>query len=247
MMVWSLPAAFSANWGTVLIAVLLLATAGQPWFVILATRIVRRGLRRSLFARIVAGTARRLGMAASHPSPGTMTVSDVTFLACAAMVATITVLPDWPSALVGVALALIVLHLVVLDLAHRWLPDRVVLPLLAAGVLAPLVTGGDGWAALVGALAGGGTFFAVQRGYRAWRHVEGLGGGDVKLVAAIGAWCGWEPLPMIVGIAALSALLVVAIRSVLGQTQTQRPYAVPFGAYLAVVFWCVWCLLSAVR
>src|SRR3546814_5922617 len=64
--------------------------------------------------------------------------------------------------------------------------------LLFAGPLLD-TTLGDRW---IGALAGGGSLALAAWSYRRWRGMEGMGGGDPKLVAAIGAWLGWPALPL---------------------------------------------------
>ena len=106
--------------------------------------------------------------------------------------------------------------LAALDLEHEWLPDRLTWPLLAAGLAA--AWGGFGpplESRLIGAAAGFASLFAIARLYRAVRGREGLGGGDPKLFAAIGAWLGWTQLPFVLvgaGLLGLAALLLKRVR-----------------------------------
>lgn len=75
------------------------------------------------------------------------------------------------------------------DAKHGLLPDRFTCPLLWSGLLFSQVCNPDGLAdALWGAIIGYGTFAVIYWGYRILRHKEGLGYGDVKFLAALGAW-----------------------------------------------------------
>jgi hypothetical protein len=85
-----------------------------------------------------------------------------------------------------------------MDVEHEWLPDRLTWPLLVAGLAA--AWGGFGpplESRLIGAAAGFAALFLIARLYSLLRGREGLGGGDPKLFAAIGAWLGWTQLPFV--------------------------------------------------
>ncbi len=89
------------------------------------------------------------------------------------------------------------------DAKHGLLPDRFTCPLLWSGLLFSQVCNPDGLAdALWGAIIGYGTFAVIYWGYRILRHKEGLGYGDVKFLAALGAWHTWTFLPRLVFLAA---------------------------------------------
>ena len=143
--------------------------------------------------------------------------------------------PWWPASLL-LAWALVVLALV--DMADLRLPDAVTLPLSAAGLLLSLP--GGQWADhCAGAALGWGVLTALAAGYRRWRRRDGLGQGDAKLLAAAGAWLGWQALPGVVLTACAAAILVMAvihIRS--GRFTPQMP--LPFGPPLCAGFWLVW-------
>jgi len=70
-------------------------------------------------------------------------------------------------------------------------------------------------------------------GYRGWRGHDGLGGGDAKLFAAIGAWVGWQPLPFVLLLAALLGIAVVCIMTIAGR-KVRAQDRLPFGVMLAL-------------
>jgi leader peptidase (prepilin peptidase)/N-methyltransferase len=124
-----------------------------------------------------------------------------------------------------------------IDWQHMRLPDVLTLPLLACGLLVTWLTEPDALASrMLGALAGYCVFRAVGLGYRQWRGHEGLGQGDAKLVAAGGAWLGWQALPWVVLIAALAGLTFALIRNRRGVALTATT-ALPFGPALALAIW----------
>jgi leader peptidase (prepilin peptidase)/N-methyltransferase len=134
--------------------------------------------------------------------------------------------------------------LAALDLEHEWLPDRLTWPLLAAGLAA--AWGGYGPSLdsrLIGAAAGFASLFMIARAYRAVRGREGLGGGDPKLFAAIGAWLGWPQLPFVLvgaGLLGIAALLVKRLRGG-GVEATDH---LPLGTLMALAAWPIWIVIS---
>lgn len=146
--------------------------------------------------------------------------------------------PLWLSALLGWTL----LVLAAIDLAEGLLPDRLTLPLLAAGLLA------TGWLApdalphhLLGAALGYLAFAGINRLYRRVRGRDGLGGGDAKLLAAAGAWLGWQGLPSLLLIAAVAGLAAALLGQLAGRSM-QAQSRIPFGPFLALGCWLVWLL-----
>lgn len=133
----------------------------------------------------------------------------------------------------------------VLDFDHFWLPDRVTYPLALTGIAFGSL-GAPPWPndRLIGMAVGFASLFAIALGYRLLRGREGLGGGDPKMFAAIGAWLGWLALPFVLLLAALAGLAGVAAARLSGRAigATTR---VPFGALLAVAGWPVWLVLFA--
>jgi leader peptidase (prepilin peptidase) / N-methyltransferase len=131
------------------------------------------------------------------------------------------------------AFALIVLF--VIDLQHRILPNVITVPGIAAGFLFSLVGPPDqpGWmASLLGLVAGGGSLFLLAEAYYRVRGEEGLGMGDVKMLAMIGAFLGWKLmlLTLVFGSFLGSLVGVAMIVTRAGGLK----YALPFGTFLAV-------------
>lgn len=121
------------------------------------------------------------------------------------------------------------------------LPDSITIPLVLSGILAAaIVDGGVIWHVLSAGL-GLALILLVDRAYRAWRGVSGIGLGDAKLLAASGAWLGAEALPTVLLWTCGSALLVLALAHALGRRMGAQT-AIPFGSFLAFGTWLVWCL-----
>ena len=132
--------------------------------------------------------------------------------------------------------------LATIDLRTGLLPDAITLPLLWFGLAAnSLATFADAQSAIIGAIAGYLSFFVLDRSYAAVRKQQGLGGGDLKLLAALGAWFGWQALPGIVLLASVSGLAASLAMIVAGRWR--RTTRIPFGPYLALAGWL--CLVSA--
>lgn len=131
-----------------------------------------------------------------------------------------------PAAIVASVFALALIALAFIDLETGYLPDAITLPLIALGLVANafglFTTPLD---ALIGAVAGYALFWAIGALYQRVRHREGLGLGDAKLLAAIGASTGWMSLPIVIFIAAIGTLAVVALSG----GGAHRDREIPFG------------------
>lgn len=129
------------------------------------------------------------------------------------------------AALLGFAL----ITLAFIDLETGYLPDAITLPLIAAGLLANapglFVPFAD---AAIGAAAGYVAFLGLGALYQSIRGREGLGQGDAKLMAAIGAWSGWSILPFVVFAGALATLGAVGATKLAGK-KTSMDQPIPFG------------------
>jgi len=126
--------------------------------------------------------------------------------------------------------ALIVLFAI--DLEHHLLPNVITLPGIAAGLAFSLFTE-PGWqASLIGALAGGGALYGIAEAYYRVRHEEGLGMGDVKMLAMIGAFLGWK-LALVTLMMASLAGTVVGLGLIVSKRGGMK-YALPFGTFLAL-------------
>jgi len=142
--------------------------------------------------------------------------------------------------LIGAGLAWSLLLLALLDGEHFWLPDAVTLPLGVAGLAVALWQGAPDWRdAAIGAATGFAAFWALASGYRRLRGREGLGGGDVRLLGAAGAWVGWLGLPSVLLWASLSGLAFVLAQRARGRAlAAEQP--IPFGVFLALGLWLTW-------
>lgn len=142
----------------------------------------------------------------------------------------------WPTC----GLGWVLLTLAWIDARHLILPDILTLPLIPAGLacawlLAPATVDRQ----LLGAAAGFALSWAVRWLYHRLRGREGLGLGDVKLLAAAGAWVGWPGLPGVLLIAATAALAVTLAQALArGRLDAGRPIA--FGPFLCLGLWLTW-------
>jgi leader peptidase (prepilin peptidase) / N-methyltransferase len=120
-----------------------------------------------------------------------------------------------------------------IDIETRLLPDSLTLPLLWAGFI---VNFGDTFAglraAVAGAIVGYAFLWCVYWIFRFVRGIEGMGYGDFKLLAALGAWLGWAALPQVVLIAAITGAVIGLAATWLGRMRFEEP--LPFGPFLAL-------------
>jgi len=137
------------------------------------------------------------------------------------------------------------LLLAALDVEHHWLPDRLTLPLIPAGWLAAWIGVGPALQdRMIGAAAGFAALWGIAAAYRALRGREGLGGGDPKLLAAIGAWLGWQALPFVLLGAGLLGLAAVALAVARGR-QVAATDRLPLGTLMAIAGWPLWLLAAS--
>jgi leader peptidase (prepilin peptidase)/N-methyltransferase len=118
-----------------------------------------------------------------------------------------------------------------IDLDHMILPDVFTLSGLGIALLGSLINPERQFLdSLLGFLAGGGFLWSVAYGYYLLRKEEGMGGGDIKLLAWIGALLGWKSIPFII----LSSSLVGALFGLILMIQSKKglKLAIPFGPYL---------------
>lgn len=146
--------------------------------------------------------------------------------------------PD-AAGLLGAALGWALLTLAVLDAEHFWLPDAITLPLLGAGLALGIGFDPPLLDRLIGAAAGFGILAAIAVVYRRLRGRQGLGGGDPKLLGAVGAWLGWQALPFVLTLGALLGLVAVAVAALRGHA-VHASTRLPFGAPLAAAAWVIW-------
>lgn len=123
-----------------------------------------------------------------------------------------------------------------IDLDKMLLPDQLTLALLWLGLFAStqslFVSPAD---AIIGAIAGYLSLWSVYWGFKLLTGKEGMGYGDFKLLAALGAWLGWQYLPMVILASSfVGAIIGLLMLSIQGKDKGQ---AIPFGPYLAIAGW----------
>jgi len=152
------------------------------------------------------------------------------------------VAPGWLG-VSGAVFGWLLLALAALDVMAFWLPDRLTAA-LAAAALVTMLAGFDPAPAdrVIGGLAGYGALAAIAWGYQAWRGHPGMGGGDPKLLGAIGLWLGWRLLPAVLVLACLIGLGIVLFARVTGRP-LGRDTALPFGALLAAAAYLAWLVM----
>ena len=132
------------------------------------------------------------------------------------------------------------LLLAAIDWRVQLLPDVLTLPLMVAGLIAAVVLPLDIWRDhAVGAVAGFAALAAVAWLYRRIRKREGLGLGDAKLSAAIGAWIAWQGLPTMILWGSMLGLLFAVMSAISGR-RVHLSDRLPFGVFLAAGGWLTW-------
>jgi leader peptidase (prepilin peptidase)/N-methyltransferase len=121
----------------------------------------------------------------------------------------------------------------VIDLYHQIIPDVISLPGIGVGLIASLILPQiTFWNSLLGILLGGGSLYLVATGYQWLFKREGMGGGDVKLLAMIGAFLGWKSVILTILLSSLigsiAGILVMVIKG------KDFKYAIPFGPFLSL-------------
>ena len=163
----------------------------------------------------------------------------VELLTALTFAATALLLP-WPAqALAGIALTGTLIALTFIDIDEQLLPDNITLPLLWAGLAFNLLAGEHGFVSLqdavIGAIAGYLSLWTVYWLFKLLTGKEGMGYGDFKLLAALGAWLGWQMLPLIILLSAVvGAVIGFAMIGLLGR---DKQVPIPFGPYLAAAGW----------
>lgn len=135
----------------------------------------------------------------------------------------------------------VLLTITLIDFDHQIIPDILTLPGIPLCFLAAVVVLGVPWVdAGLGLLIGGGILYAIAFGYELITKREGMGGGDIKLLAMLGAFFGWKSLLFIVLVSSFAGALVGITAMVIKGKDMK--YAVPFGPFLslaalAYMFW----------
>ena len=137
-------------------------------------------------------------------------------------------------AALGFTWALIALFLI--DFDHQLLPDSITLPLLWAGLLLSLFNlFVDSHTSIVGAIAGYLALWTIFHAFKLLTGKEGMGYGDFKLLGAIGAWVGWQSLPIVILFSSVvGAAIGITLILFKGRDHSQP---MPFGPFLAAAGW----------
>jgi leader peptidase (prepilin peptidase)/N-methyltransferase len=125
------------------------------------------------------------------------------------------------------------LVIIVIDFYHKIIPDIISLPGIVIGFACSFINPVITWQQSgIGLLIGGGVLYAVAAGYYLFTKREGMGGGDIKLLAMIGAFLGWQSLPFVVfGSSILGAL--VGIGAMAKQKKGGKTM-IPYGPFLSI-------------
>jgi leader peptidase (prepilin peptidase)/N-methyltransferase len=120
-----------------------------------------------------------------------------------------------------------------IDLDHRIIPDMISLPGIPLRFLASFALPQISWAeSLIGIAAGGGSLLVIALGYQFLTGKEGMGGGDIKLLAMIGAFLGWEGVFFTIMASSFTGTVIGII--VMLRAGKGMKMAVPFGPFLAI-------------
>lgn len=123
-----------------------------------------------------------------------------------------------------------------IDIDHQLLPDDLTFFLLWAGLFASLFgVFVDPVNSIIGALAGYLSLWVIYHAFRLLTGKEGMGYGDFKLMAAMGAWMGWQMLPLIILLASLAGAVVGLALIAFNRHKKSQP--MPFGPYIAAAGW----------
>ncbi|MDH0174389.1 A24 family peptidase [Aeromonas dhakensis] len=143
--------------------------------------------------------------------------------------------PGW-GLLAALLLTWVLVALTFIDLDKMLLPDQLTLPLLWGGLLFNLTGGFVPLAdAVIGAMAGYLVLWSLYWAFKLLTGKEGMGYGDFKLLAALGAWLGWQTLPIVLLLSSLVGAIIGISLILLRNHHQGKP--IPFGPYLALAGW----------
>jgi leader peptidase (prepilin peptidase)/N-methyltransferase len=150
--------------------------------------------------------------------------------------------PGW-EALMAIALTIVLVAIAMIDADTQLIPDSIVLPLMWLGLAMSLFHPMSGMTtlfiapsdAIVGAMAGYLSLWSIFWIFKLVTGKDGMGYGDFKLLAALGAWLGWQQLPMIIMMSAVVGAVINIVMIVMRGKDRSIP--IPFGPYLAAAGW----------
>lgn len=141
-----------------------------------------------------------------------------------------------PQAFLGIIVTWFLIGMSMIDVDHQLLPDSMTLPLMWIGLLAALIpVFADLQSAVIGAALGYMILWSIFQLFKLVTGKEGMGFGDFKLLAALGALLGWQALPVIILLSSLvGAIVGVTLIAITGR---DKNIPIPFGPYLAAAGW----------
>lgn len=123
-----------------------------------------------------------------------------------------------------------------IDIDHQLLPDNMTIPLMWGGILISFWSvHADLASSVIGAIAGYLILWTIFHLFRLLTGKEGMGYGDFKLLAALGAWMGWQMLPLVVLLSSVVGAVVGLVLMGIGKLQRDKP--MPFGPFIAAAGW----------
>lgn len=128
--------------------------------------------------------------------------------------------------------ASVLIVLFAIDLEHHLLPNAITLPGIVVGLAFSLLVPPGVRAAVIGVLVGGGVLWIIGEGYFRLTGQEGMGGGDVKMLAMIGAFLGWKLVLVTLVFSSIAGSLVGML--VIATRRGGMKYALPYGTFLAL-------------
>ena len=138
--------------------------------------------------------------------------------------------------ILAIILSWALLTLSIIDIDHQLIPDDITLPFLWLGIIANMFgIYTDIYSSLIGVISGYGVLWSVYIIFKMLTGKEGMGYGDFKLLAMLGAWLGWQMLPLIILLSSLSGAIIGLSLILFKQHDKSKP--IPFGPYLAIAGW----------
>ena len=156
----------------------------------------------------------------------------VEFITGALFVLVVWLTPVGPLLVTRLLLVCILIVLFGIDLEHQILPNSITLPGIAIGLLLSLIAPPGLRDAVLGALLGAGILYGIAAAYYLWRREEGMGMGDVKMLAMIGAFLGWKAVLVTLVLSSFSGAIIGVI--LMSAQKGNMKFALPFGTFLAI-------------
>ncbi len=175
---------------------------------------------------LLRGRCRKCGVGVSWQYPL------VELVTAALFVLVVWLTPMGPLVFTRLLLVCILIALFGIDLEHQILPNVITLPGIVIGLALSFIAP-PGWRdALIGAGLGGGILYAIAGAYYLWRREEGMGMGDVKMLAMIGAFLGWKAVLVTLVLASFAGAIIGVL--LMAAERGNMKFALPFGTFLGL-------------